>query len=94
MPVTISRALSLDKELRARHNELVNLRNDNSRGGFRMVGEKEVSISPVYDVKALDQLVTRIAKEIRILSDKIKETNAKTVIEGYEEKEDILGEIK
>ena len=48
---------------------------------------------PVYDVKTLDKLVTRVAREIRLLEQALKATNAKTVIEGYDQDDTALGEL-
>ena len=48
---------------------------------------------PVYDVKALDKSVTRVAREIRLLEQALKATNAKTVVEAYDQDDDALGEL-
>jgi hypothetical protein len=47
----------------------------------------------MYDVRALDRAVTRVAREIRLLEQAMKATNAKTVIDGYEQDDAALGEL-
>ena len=47
----------------------------------------------MYDVKALDKAVTRVAREIRLLEQAMKATNAKTPVEGYEQDDAVLGEL-
>jgi hypothetical protein len=44
-------------------------------------------------VKVLDRLVTRVAREIRLLEQALKTTNAKTAIEGYDQDDAALGEL-
>ncbi|MGH9345891.1 MAG: hypothetical protein ACRD26_01370 [Vicinamibacterales bacterium] len=45
--------------------------------------DREIVTAPVYDVKVLDRLVTRVAREIRLLEPALKATNAKTTIDAY-----------
>lgn len=47
-------------------------------GVDQCVGDKEIVKEPVYGVKVLDRLVTRVAREIRLLEQALKTTNAKT----------------
>ena len=47
----------------------------------------------MYDVKVLDRLVTRVAREIRLLEQALKTTNAKTTIEAYDQDDAALGEL-
>jgi hypothetical protein len=47
----------------------------------------------VYDVRVLDRLVTRVAREIRLLEQALKAANAKTTIDGYEQDDAVLGEL-
>jgi ankyrin repeat protein len=46
-----------------------------------------------YDVKVLDRLVTRVAREIRLLEQALKTTNARTTIEAYDQDDAALGEL-
>ena len=68
-----------------RHEELITLRNGNAHRERRFYGasaDKGIVKEPVYDVKALDKSVTRVAREIRLLEQALKATNAKTAVEG------------
>ena len=47
----------------------------------------------MYDVKILDRLVTRVAREMRLLEQALKATNAKTTIDGYHQDDAVLGEL-
>jgi len=44
-------------------------------------------------VKVLDRLVTRVAREIRLLEQALKATNAKTAVDGYSQDDAVLGEL-
>jgi len=48
---------------------------------------------PVYDVKVLDRLVTRVAREIRLLEQALKATNARTTVDAYDQDDAVLGEL-
>jgi hypothetical protein len=94
--ITINEGLAWLKTLKKRHEELLALRNDNAHRERRFYGasaDKEIVKEPVYDVKVLDKLVTRIAREIRLLDQALKATNARTVVERYEQGDTVLGEL-
>jgi hypothetical protein len=55
--------------------------------------DKEIVKEPVYDVKTLDRVVTRVAREIRLLDQALKAQNAKTIVDGYEQDDAVLGEL-
>ena len=55
--------------------------------------DKEIVKEPVYDVEVLDRLVTRVAREMRLLEQALKAANAKTTIDGYEQDDAVLGEL-
>jgi mRNA-degrading endonuclease HigB of HigAB toxin-antitoxin module len=83
------------KTLKARHAELVELRNENSHKEKRYFGANADKISehtPVYDIKGLDKLVNDVAKEMRLLDMAIKSANATTKID-YDWADDKLGTI-
>jgi len=95
-PITISTALSWRKTLSERHNELVSLRNQNAQQETRYYGanvDKERVIEPLYDVVELDNPVTSIAREVRLLDEAIKATNQVTEVKGYERNDDVLGTL-
>jgi hypothetical protein len=94
--ITLNEALAWLKTLKKRHEELIALRNENSHRERRFYGaaaDKELVREPVYDVRALDKAVTRVAREIRLLEQAMKATNARTVIEAYEQDDAVLGEL-
>ena len=41
----------------------------------------------------LDRIVTTVAREIRLLEQALKATNAKTSIDGYDQDDAVLGEL-
>ncbi len=95
--VTVSEALGLLKALNERHSELVALRNENAHRERRfmgMGGDKVLEKVPVYNVKALDKTVNRLALEVRRLDASIKRHNAVTTLENYEWSDEILGLIE
>jgi hypothetical protein len=91
--ISIHIALGKLETLKGRYNELCQLRNNNAKRTTRIApGEKEVE-EPTFDAKKLDIKVARIAKEIRILKEQIKETNAITLVKDYKWDDSILDEI-
>jgi hypothetical protein len=94
--ITLNEGLAWMKTLKKRHEELVNLRDGNTHRERRFLGstaDREIVKEPIYDVRALDRTVTRLAREIRLLEQALKATNAKTVVEGYEQDDAVLGEL-
>jgi hypothetical protein len=95
-PISISDALAWRKTLNERHDELVVLRNKNAAEETRYYGanvDKERVLKPLYDVVALDKLVTQVAREIRKLDEAVRATNQKTKVANYERDDDVLGEL-
>jgi hypothetical protein len=95
--ITINEALVWKKTLHERHSELVRLRDENSHTETRRYGvggDKAVEKTPVYDVKVLDKMITRLAKELRTLDQQIKATNGVTQVVGYTQHDDVLGELQ
>ena len=94
--ITLNEGLAWLKTLKKRHEELITRRNDNAHKERRFYGataDKELVREPVYDVKSLDKAVTRVARDIRLLEQAMKATNAKTAIEGYDQDDAVLGEL-
>ena len=79
--------------LKTRHQELVELRNDNSKTSKRLWGDGEIVSNPVYDVKHLDKMINNVAKELRNLDEAIKYTNTQTQVQDYTKNEIVLGEL-
>jgi hypothetical protein len=94
--ITINEGLAWLKTLKKRHEELLALRNENAHRERRFYGssaDREIVKEPVYEVKVLDRLVTQVAREIRLLEQALKATNAKTMVESYEQNDAVLGEL-
>jgi hypothetical protein len=94
--ITISEALNWKKTLEARHSELVSLRNQNSASELRYIGanaDKTLVKTPLYDPKTLDLMVTRLAREMRLLDAAVKRTNATVLVTDYEQDDAVLGEL-
>src|SRR2546430_9905873 len=94
--ITLNEGLVWLKTLKKRHEELIALRNENAHRERRFYGataDKELVEEPVYGVKSLDRTVTRGAREIRLLEQAMKATNAKTMVDGYEQDDAVLGEL-
>lgn len=95
--ITISEALTWKDTLKARSSELIALRNENSHNESRYYGanaDKVIEKKPVYDAKKLDALIGNIAKEMRLLDNAIKKTNATVNVVGYEQDDAVLGVIE
>ena len=94
--ITLNEGLAWLKTLKKRHEELIALRDGNAHRERRVFGasaDKEIVREPVYDVRALDKAVTRVAREIRLLDQALKATNARTIVEGYDQDNAVLGEL-
>lgn len=94
--LTINEALGWMTTLKDRHAELVKLRDANSRDEIRYLGanaDKQIERKALYDPKALDRMVTTVAREIRVLDMAIKRTNASVKVAGYSQDEAVLGEL-
>lgn len=97
MQITISEGIQNLKLLRGRHTELLALRNQNAVKETRFFGsnaDKQKEVEPVYDVKALDRLVSKVAAEARKLDAAIKKANATIVLDGYDWQDEVLGQIE
>lgn len=94
--LTINEALGWMTTLKERHAELVRLRDQNARDEVRYMGanaDKVIERKALYDPKALDRMVTTVAREIRVLDMAIKRTNAVVKVSGYSQDEAVLGEL-
>lgn len=94
--ITLSEALNWKKQLERRHGELVTLRNENSFAEKRYFGaaaDKHTERTPVYDAKNLDKIINAVNRELRLLDNAMKKTNASVKVKGYEMDEAVLGEL-
>ena len=93
---TISEGINWLKTLQTRHQELIQLRDNNAR----LIVTRNMALNtseeqkPTYDAKKLDRRITLLAREIRLCNDGIKRANAVTQVSGYEIQEDVLGELE
>ena len=95
--VTISEALNWKKTLSERYSELVALRNQNSQDRLQHYGanaDKTIETKARYDVVSLDKMVTRLAREMRLLDAALKKTNATVNVKDYEQDDAVLGELE
>ena len=94
--MTISEALGWMKVLKARHAELVALRNENSNVRTTRYSREDPVVveEPKYDAKALDRRITLIAREMRLVDEAIKRANAVTPIGDYARDDNVLGELE
>jgi hypothetical protein len=60
---------------------------------YGAAADKELVREPVHDIRSLDKAVTRVAREIWLLEQAMKATNAKTAIEGYDQDDAVVGEL-
>lgn len=94
--VTINEALNWQKALNNRLSELTRLRDANSHSTLQHYGanaDKTIESHPSYDVLSLDRVINGIHRELRLLDDAIKATNATVSVNGYQRDEDVLGEL-
>lgn len=92
--MNISEALGWMKTLKARHAELVNLRNSNAATTHQRYGDNTTTTVPTYNALLLDRRVTLLAREMRQLDEAIKRTNAATEVANFTRNENVLGELE
>jgi hypothetical protein len=94
--ITVSEALTWQKTLKDRHTELISLRNasaNRERIHYGANADKERIIEPLYDPKILDRQIVVVAREMRLLDEAIKRSNATVQLSGYERDDKVLGEL-
>ena len=94
--ITVSEALTWQKTLKTRHDELIGLRNSNAHRERLYYGansDKERVTEPLYDPKALDRQIGGLARELRLVDEAIKRSNAQTELANYLRDDAILGEL-
>lgn len=90
---TISECLGWLKTLKARHAELIQLRNTNSAEIAVDYQGKQTVRKPMYDPKALDRQIAVLAREIRLCDTAIKTTNGQTLVKDYVLDDEVLAEL-
>jgi|SRR6185312_4670961 len=96
--VTVNYLLAMEKSLRERLSQLNDLKSQSARrtvwerlGGDDNSSKRE---EPTYDIKKVDKKITDINKALFQLNHKIKESNAKTIVEVDAKYEDLISEIE
>ena len=77
--VTVNYLLAMEKSLRERLNQLNDLKSSVSKRAYWE--DKDKVEEPTYDVKAVDKKITAINKALFALNHKVKESNAKTLVD-------------
>lgn len=90
---TISECLGWLKTLKARHAELIQLRNVNSAEVDVDYQGKTTTRKPLYDVKELDKRIAVLAREIRLCDTAIKAANGQTIVKDFQVDDDVLAEL-
>lgn len=76
--VTVNYLLAMEKSLRERLGQLNSLKDQSSTVTY--YGEDKRTV-PTYDIKMVDKKITMINKALFEINHKIKESNAKTVVD-------------
>lgn len=76
--VTVNYLLAMEKSLRERLSQLNELKTQSAR---RTYFENDKREEPTYDIKAVDKKITAINRALFELNHKVKESNAKTVVD-------------
>ena len=78
--MTVNEAMVTAKALRGRLGELSSLRNQCAVRETTSFGDKNKTVDPLYDVKALDRKCVEIENALLSIDSKIKQSNAMTQI--------------
>lgn len=82
--VTVNYLLAMEKSLRQRLTQLDALKEQATTRTFYLIGtdeaEKKVK-EPTYDIRQVDKKITAINRALFEINHKIKESNAKTLVE-------------
>lgn len=82
MTPTINEAIALQTQLKVRLNELTRLRNESAVTEVRWMGDtSNITKTPMYDLKKLDQKITQLQNWLFKLDYSIKSKNAQTKID-------------
>lgn len=92
MNLTISSALSTEKILRTRLNQLNELKNEVSRR--TRFADPNQTVEPTYEVKDVDKKIVDINRALLKIDMKVKEVNAKTSLDVDVNLDELLSEIK
>jgi hypothetical protein len=90
---SINALLSMQKALRSRLSQLNELKNQSTSRTTSWRGEDKTVQEPLYDVKLIDKKIVKINNALFKIDHKIKESNAKTMMEVNIDFDDLTSEI-
>jgi hypothetical protein len=88
---TVNLLLAMEKSLRERLGQLNELKNQSARYTLFDDNKKEL---PTYDIKMVDKKITLINKALFTINHKIKESNAKTVVDIDLDYDSLVSELE
>jgi len=88
---TVNYLLAMEKSLRERLSQLNELKEKVARRSFFDGNQRD---EPTYDVRSVDKKITDINKALFEINHKIKESNAKTVIDLNIDYDKLMSEIE
>ena len=88
---TVNLLLAMEKSLRERLGQLDELKTKASRYTLYDDNKKDL---PTYDIKAVDKKITAINKALFNINHKIKESNAKTMVDIDLDYESLVSELE
>lgn len=89
--ITVNYLLAMEKSLRERLSQLNELKVQSSR---RTIFEDAKREEPTYDIKLVDRKLTAINKALFEINHKIKESNARTVVETDINYDSLVSELE
>jgi hypothetical protein len=89
--VTVNYLLAMDKSLRERLSQLNELKTQSAR---RTIFDENKREEPTYDIKSVDKKITAINKALFEINHKVKESNAKTVIDTDISYDNLVSELE
>jgi len=89
---SINALLSMQKALRSRLSQLNELKNASTHRTI-WGGDTTKTEEPLYDIKAIDKKIVKINNALFKIDHKIKESNAKTMMEVNIDFDDLTSEI-
>jgi len=91
MQKTVNYLLAMDKSLRERLSQLNELKVQSAR---RTIFDEAKREEPTYELKAVDKKITAINKALFAINHKIKESNAKTLVDVDFDYDTLVSELE
>lgn len=89
--VTVNYLLAMEKSLRERLSQLNELKTQSAR---RTIFDDNKREEPTYDIKIIDKKITAINRALFEINHKVKESNARTVIETEVSYDTLVSELE